>query len=87
MFNLNPRGADEKFQKANSVDQNEAAHYELPHSDLHCLQVQLFSFDTFRVKQLFHKIWLISYPRSSRNTPAEGIVGLGRASSCSAMFF
>ena len=28
---------------ANSVDQNEAAHYELPHQDLHCLQTLLFS--------------------------------------------
>ena len=29
----------------------------------------------------------ITHPKSSRNTPAEGIVGLGRASSCKAIFF
>ena len=28
---------------ANSVDPDEAAHYEPPHLDLYCLQVQLFS--------------------------------------------
>ena len=27
----------------NSVDQDEVAHYEPPHQDLHCLQIQLFS--------------------------------------------
>ena len=27
---------------ANSLDLDEAAHYELPHLDLSCLQIQLF---------------------------------------------
>ena len=27
---------------ANKVDQHEGAHYELPHLDLCCLQIQLF---------------------------------------------
>ena len=31
-----------KDWRANSVDPDEAAHYELPHLDLHCLQTQLF---------------------------------------------
>ena len=29
---------------ANSVDPDEAAHFEPPHLDLYCLQIQLFSF-------------------------------------------
>ena len=29
---------------ANSVGPDEAAHYELPHLGLHCLQIQPFSF-------------------------------------------
>ena len=29
---------------ANSVDLDEVAHYEPPHQDLLCLQLQLFSF-------------------------------------------
>ena len=28
----------------NSVDLDEVAHYEPPHQDLHCFQIQLFSF-------------------------------------------
>ena len=31
-----------KDQRANSVDQDEVAHYEPPHRDLCCLQIQLF---------------------------------------------
>ena len=34
---------DFKDQRANSVDPDEAAHYELPHLDLHCLQIEIFS--------------------------------------------
>ena len=33
-----------KYQKANSVDSDEVAHYEPPHLDLHCLQIEIFSF-------------------------------------------
>ena len=29
--------------RANSVDLDEVAHYEPPHQDLHCLQIQLFA--------------------------------------------
>ena len=32
-----------KDLRANSVDLDEVAHYELPHQDLCCLQCQLFS--------------------------------------------
>ena len=28
---------------ANSVESDKVAHYEPPHQDLHCLQIQLFS--------------------------------------------
>ena len=28
--------------RANSADLDEVAHYEPPHQDLHCLQIQLF---------------------------------------------
>ena len=35
---------DFKHKRASSVDSDEAAHYEPPHLDLPCLQVQLFSF-------------------------------------------
>ena len=31
------------IQRANSVDQDEAAQYELPHLDLQCLKIQLCS--------------------------------------------
>ena len=31
------------FSSANSVDLDEVAHYEPPHQDLRCLQIQLFS--------------------------------------------
>ena len=37
---------------ANSVDSDEVAHYEPPHLDLHCLQIQLhyiFIFGVFSV--------------------------------------
>ena len=34
-------------QYANSVDPDEAAHYELPHLDLRCLQMQIFSILSF----------------------------------------
>ena len=30
--------------EANIVDPDEAAHYELPHLDLYCLQIHLLSF-------------------------------------------
>ena len=36
--------SDFKADMANSVDQDEAAHDELPHLDLHCLWIQEFSF-------------------------------------------
>ena len=32
-----------KDQRVNSVDLNEVAHYEPPHQDLFCLQIQLFA--------------------------------------------
>ena len=32
-----------KTRGANSVDLDEVAHYEPPHQDLCCLQIQLFS--------------------------------------------
>ena len=32
-----------KRLEANSVDLDEMAHYEPPHQDLHCFQIQLFS--------------------------------------------
>ena len=31
------------IENSNSVDLDEVAHYEPPHQDLHCLQIQLFS--------------------------------------------
>ena len=34
----------ENSMTANSVDQDDAAHYELSHLDLFCLQIHLFSF-------------------------------------------
>ena len=37
-------------QRANSVDLDEVAHYEPPHQDLHCLQMQLFSSLVLRYK-------------------------------------
>ena len=38
---------------ANRVDPDEVAHYEPPLLDLHCLQIQLFSyFGTLRLKAL-----------------------------------
>ena len=33
----------ENSKRANSVDLDEVAHYEPPHQDLCCLQIQLFS--------------------------------------------
>ena len=38
-----------KDKRAYSVDPDEAAHFELPHLDLHCLQIHLlpFHFDAF----------------------------------------
>ena len=30
------------IENSNSVDLDEVAHYEPPHQDLHCLQIQLF---------------------------------------------
>ena len=33
-----------KDERANRIDSDEAAHHELPHLNLHCLQIQLFSF-------------------------------------------
>ena len=33
-----------RTEKVNSVDPDEVAHYEPPHLDLHCFQIQLFSF-------------------------------------------
>ena len=32
---------DSKTRGRNSVDLDEVAHYEPPHQDLHCLQIQL----------------------------------------------
>ena len=32
-----------KQTRANSLDLDEVAHYELPHQNLRCLQIQLFS--------------------------------------------
>ena len=34
--------------EANSIDLDEVAHYEPPHQDLCCLQIQLFSFLVFK---------------------------------------
>ena len=34
--------------RANSVDPDEVAHNEPPHLDLHCLQIQIFSFLEFK---------------------------------------
>ena len=48
----------QEFQdhSANSVDQDEVAHYELPHLGLHCSQIQLFSvLGAFSVSYLFPK--------------------------------
>ena len=42
-----------KDERANSVDLDEVAHYELPHQDLSCLQIQLFS--SLGVKELILK--------------------------------
>ena len=39
---------------ANSVDLDEVAHYEPPHQDLRCLQIQLLS--SLVVKELTHGI-------------------------------
>ena len=33
-----------QVQRANRDDQDEAAHNELPHLDLHCLEIRLFHF-------------------------------------------
>ena len=38
--------------RANSVDLDEVAHYEPPHQDLRCLQIQLFS------SLVFHELTL-----------------------------
>ena len=35
--------------RANSVDPDEAAHFELPHLDLHYLQIHLFLFLVIKV--------------------------------------
>ena len=32
------------IEKSNSVDPDEVAHFDLPHLDLHCLEIQLFKF-------------------------------------------
>ena len=42
-----PEEADSKDKSANNVAPHEAAHHELPHVDLHCLQIQLFLFLAF----------------------------------------
>ena len=34
---------DSKNRRQNSIDLDEVAHYEPPHQDLCCLQIQLFS--------------------------------------------
>ena len=42
---------------ANNVDPDEVAHQELPHLDLHCLQIQLVSyFDALGLKHSFRYI-------------------------------
>ena len=38
-----------KDWRATNVDLDEAAHDELPHLALHCLQIQVFSFLTLKV--------------------------------------
>ena len=40
-----------KEQIANSVDPDEAAHKELPHLDLYCLQIQLWGFKQVEVRE------------------------------------
>ena len=40
---LNPSHIIFRIQRANSLDLDEVAHYELPHQDLRCLLIQLFS--------------------------------------------
>ena len=48
------------------LDQDEAVHYELPHLDLCCLQIQLFSILSLQVLELNSRIliWeiLIEFP-------------------------
>ena len=38
-----PNYIEHSKTRANNVDQDEVAHHEPPHQDLHCLQTQLFS--------------------------------------------
>ena len=43
---------------ANSVDPDEAAHHELPHQDLCCLQIQLFfTFGILILKDTFFSLY------------------------------
>ena len=63
----------QRKKRANSMASDEAAHYELPHLDLHCLQIHMFFYFDANKKHITHaqEKFLATDTRNKMNHPYQ----------------